>query len=256
MSKDKGKDDHQHYEAGHNEKIHVLLGTKGDDVIPGTDGRDLIIGKKGDDQIDGGAGNDILVGGKGNDLVFGDGGNDLVSGGKDEDQVDGGAGNDWVLAGKGDDLANYTPSENLGAHDVYDGGKGFDTLQLTLTWAEWNLASVQADIEAFEAFLERPGHGHGGKTFQFQSFDLDVRGFEDLKIVLLNTPPVAADDAFTTNEDVPLVLAVLANDTDVEGDSLTAAIVDGPVHGVLAPNGDGTFTYSPDPDFFGEDSFT
>ncbi|MBN9520410.1 tandem-95 repeat protein [bacterium] len=50
---------------------------------------------------------------------------------------------------------------------------------------------------------------------------------------------------------------VLANDTDVEGDLLPAAtLVGGPSHGTLAFKGDGTFSYTPDPNFHGTDTFT
>jgi len=49
--------------------------------------------------------------------------------------------------------------------------------------------------------------------------------------------PIAADDVYATNEDVVLKVAspgVLSNDTDVDGDSLTAMLVTGPSHGSLA----------------------
>ena len=40
---------------------------------------------------------------------------------------------------------------------------------------------------------------------------------------------------------------MLANDTDPDGDPLTAALVAGPTHGTLTLNPDGSFTYTPDP---------
>ena len=50
---------------------------------------------------------------------------------------------------------------------------------------------------------------------------------------------------------------VLANDTDAEGDLLPfAVLVSGPSHGQLTWNGDGTFSYTPDADFHGTDTFT
>ena len=42
---------------------------------------------------------------------------------------------------------------------------------------------------------------------------------------------------------------------DVE-DTLTPVLVDGPAHGTLVLNGDGSFTYTPDADYVGTDSFT
>jgi VCBS repeat-containing protein len=50
---------------------------------------------------------------------------------------------------------------------------------------------------------------------------------------------------------------VLGNDTDPDdGDLLTAIPVDNPTNGTLALNDDGSFTYTPNTDFSGTDSFT
>lgn len=74
-----------------------------------------------------------------------------------------------------------------------------------------------------------------------------------------NIPPVALDDEYSTDEDQALnvgTLGVLANDSDLDGDSLTATLVANVEHGVLDLHPDGSFGYIPDPDFFGTDSFT
>lgn len=76
---------------------------------------------------------------------------------------------------------------------------------------------------------------------------------------LFNDAPAAAGDAYSTDEYTALIVpaaGVLANDSDGEGDPLTAALVSGPDNGLLAFNSDGSFTYTPDPDFTGTDSFT
>jgi hypothetical protein len=77
--------------------------------------------------------------------------------------------------------------------------------------------------------------------------------------ITTNTAPVASDDAYSTNEDVPLTVAapgVLGNDTDADGDALTAALETGTTFGTVVVNGDGAFTYTPSPDYFGPDSFS
>ena len=49
---------------------------------------------------------------------------------------------------------------------------------------------------------------------------------------------------------------VLENDSDVDGDTLTALLDTSTSNGTLAPNADGSFTYTPNADFNGTDSFT
>jgi surface glycoprotein (TIGR04207 family) len=76
-----------------------------------------------------------------------------------------------------------------------------------------------------------------------------------------NQAPTAADDSYTTSEDVPLTVGtraqgVLANDTDPESDTLTATLVSGPTNGSLTLYANGSFTYTPDQNFAGTDSFT
>uniref|UniRef100_UPI003D813744 cadherin-like domain-containing protein n=1 Tax=Trichloromonas sp. TaxID=3069249 RepID=UPI003D813744 len=55
-----------------------------------------------------------------------------------------------------------------------------------------------------------------------------------------------------------LVLDLLANDSDIDGDSLTlsVAVSNLPARGDLVNNGNGTFTYKPYSNFHGTDSFT
>jgi subtilisin-like proprotein convertase family protein len=76
-----------------------------------------------------------------------------------------------------------------------------------------------------------------------------------------NDPPVAVDDSYAVTEDgllsVSLETGVLENDTDSDGpEPLTAKLGAGPSNGSLTLNSDGSFTYEPDPDFNGTDSFT
>ena len=49
---------------------------------------------------------------------------------------------------------------------------------------------------------------------------------------------------------------MLANDTDADGDTLTAVKVAAPAHGTLTLNTNGGFTYTPASNYFGADSFT
>lgn len=71
--------------------------------------------------------------------------------------------------------------------------------------------------------------------------------------------PIANSDSFAVDEDTTLGVAVadsvLDNDTDVDGDTLVAQLVTDVSHGVLTLAADGSFSYQPDPNYFGTDSF-
>src|SRR5439155_13878377 len=74
-----------------------------------------------------------------------------------------------------------------------------------------------------------------------------------------NDAPVALDDSFTTVEDTTLNVAapgVLANDSDVDGDTLSAVLMSQPTHGSLTLNSNGSFSYTPAANYNGTDSFT
>lgn len=73
-----------------------------------------------------------------------------------------------------------------------------------------------------------------------------------------NSPPAALNDAATTETGVPVTIDVLANDSDDDGsiEPTTVAVLDAPVSGSAAVNGDGSITYTPAAGFIGDDSFT
>ncbi|MDW3181516.1 Ig-like domain-containing protein [Roseobacter sp.] len=104
--------------------------------------------------------------------------------------------------------------------------------------------------------------GHSGPA----SFTYDITdgqgGTDTGKVTLSvgsNAAPEGMDDAYSVDEDAVLSVAaagVLANDTDADGDSLSAAVLSDVSNGTLVLNGDGSFEYTPDADYNGEDSFT
>ena len=81
-----------------------------------------------------------------------------------------------------------------------------------------------------------------------------------LNIDCLNQAPVAAANSYFGSEDAPFsvaaVVGVLANDSDANGDELTAVLDDDVQHGSLTLNADGSFDYAPDANYCGSDSFT
>ena len=71
----------------------------------------------------------------------------------------------------------------------------------------------------------------------------------------VNEPPVANDDTAITESGVPATGNVLVNDFDPDGDTITVTSNTQPTNGSVTVNPDGTFTYTPEPGFVGEDSF-
>ncbi len=81
----------------------------------------------------------------------------------------------------------------------------------------------------------------------------------DITLPTANTAPIAEDDQVSIDEDGVLTVnapGVLANDTDAQGNSLTAIRLTNPTHGILAFNANGAYTYTPVSNWNGIDSFT
>jgi subtilisin-like proprotein convertase family protein len=75
----------------------------------------------------------------------------------------------------------------------------------------------------------------------------------------INDAPVAKEDSYTLTGLQPLQVTapgVLGNDTDDEGDTLRASVVTPPTRGTLTLTTNGSFTYTPEVGFNGEDVFT
>ncbi|RYE69742.1 MAG: tandem-95 repeat protein, partial [Rhizobiaceae bacterium] len=70
----------------------------------------------------------------------------------------------------------------------------------------------------------------------------------------INDAPIATSPAITTVEDTPKTGVITAN--DVDGDLLTYAVTTKPANGTVVVNADGTYTYIPNANFNGTDSFT
>jgi VCBS repeat-containing protein len=76
----------------------------------------------------------------------------------------------------------------------------------------------------------------------------------------VNDAPAANNDAYTTDFNTTLTvnaaLGVLSNDTDADGNVLTAILETSTSNGTLTFNADGSFTYTPNGGFSGADSFS
>ncbi|MEL7569227.1 MAG: tandem-95 repeat protein [Eubacteriaceae bacterium] len=102
------------------------------------------------------------------------------------------------------------------------------------------------------------GDYNGTATFDYAV--MDSSGASDtasvtVTINAMNDPPKTADDYKTTQEDTQAVIAVLANDTDVEGDTLSLTDVYGCTHGTADIEGN-NIVYTPNENYYGTDQFT
>ncbi len=74
-------------------------------------------------------------------------------------------------------------------------------------------------------------------------------------VTVINDSPIAKDDSATTDEDTPVTLNVLANDSAPDGYPLVISNAGQGLHGSVSINQDKTLTYSPSSNFHGTDSF-
>jgi len=112
-------------------------------------------------------------------------------------------------------------------------------------------------------FTSLPSTNYNGpESFTYQANDGALNsGLATVSITITgaNDAPVAVNDSYTTPEDTLLNVSaagVLANDSDVDGDALSAILVSEPTQGVLALNTNGGFTYLPAINYSGTDRFT
>jgi VCBS repeat-containing protein len=118
------------------------------------------------------------------------------------------------------------------------------------------------DMRPAGGFLYQPNPGFCGvDSFTYMASDGNGQSaVRTVRIDVLcdNDVPVANDDAFSTDEDVRLDVdapGVVANDVEPDGDQVTAVLVQDVQHGILALRDAGSFSYIPEKDFFGTDTF-
>src|SRR5438093_8238476 len=93
---------------------------------------------------------------------------------------------------------------------------------------------------------------NGSDSFTYKANDgtLDSNvATVSITVNAVNDAPVAVGNSYSVNEDNTLSVSasgVLSNDSDIDGDSLTAVLVSGPAHGSLTLNLNGSLSYTPD----------
>ncbi len=109
---------------------------------------------------------------------------------------------------------------------------------------------IPLDLDGNPRLVDRPNADGGSGSAPF----VDIGAFE-----LPETAPVAVGDFYVSDEDTGFALAVpgvLGNDSDPEGDEMSVDLVSGVLHGWLDLRWDGSFDYTPHPDWWGTDNFS
>ena len=136
------------------------------------------------------------------------------------------------------------------------GGTGAGVFSIdSLTGEITVTASGTLDFESVSSWTLVVTVRDGINTARAESVTIQVG---DVMEASLNNPPVGNPDGYVTYFLAPLTVTtpgVLANDTDVDGDTLTAMVVQAPRFGNLTMANDGSFVYVAIPEFLGQDSF-
>lgn len=159
-------------------------------------------------------------------------------------------------------VINGVESDSLGQHRVGDGyfdPIGYDVFNfkgLAQDEGYWSLPDGRT-VVILELYVADRATGEYSKIgVPVEVTDKITDGAHYNGVIDLNSaPPVANEDHATTSVDTSVIIDVLANDTDPEGDPLDVDGLYDPEHGTLFDNGDGTVTYTPDPGYTGSDYF-
>ena len=114
------------------------------------------------------------------------------------------------------------------------------------------------------SFVYQPkANFNGSDSFTYRASDAQSTSNTatvTINVTSVNDVPVAAADSYQTNESTTLTVnvanGVLKNDQDADGNQLTAALVANVTSGTLQLGPDGSFIYTPNTGYSGNDSFT
>ena len=99
---------------------------------------------------------------------------------------------------------------------------------------------------------------NGSDTFDYTVSDgtggTDT-GTVTVTVTAVNDPPTPSNDTLATMRNTPATISVLADDIDVDGDTLSTTGVTSPAHGTASVNPDGSVTYDPANNYVGSDAF-
>jgi Ca2+-binding RTX toxin-like protein len=153
-------------------------------------------------------------------------------------------------------------SFTLPAGTFEDGDDGEAALLLVATQADGNALPAWLSFDPLtRAFSGTPANADVGRIdVRVTAIDPDGTSVADvfgLTIANVNDAPTAGNDSASTVANVPVTIAVLANDADVDaGNVLGVSSVAQPAHGVVSIDASGQLVYTPLATWNGTDTFT
>jgi hypothetical protein len=172
--------------------------------------------------------------------------------------------------------ANQTVDEDSGAHSIAGwatnispgpANESGQAVSFLVSNDNSGLFSAQPAIASNGALTFTPAtHAYGKATVTVRAQDnggtanggVDTSAPQTFTITVnfVNHPPVAVNDQATTRKDQPVIINVLANDSDPDGDALKVVSVTQGSAGSVVINANGTVTYTPGKRARASDAFT
>ena len=136
-------------------------------------------------------------------------------------------------------------------------------MPLTFLWIVVSVppGSILSNADILNPTTSSPGFTpdiDGTYVLRLEVHDGDLADTDQVMIIAGNAAPIAVDNSYPVNEDQSLSLSapgILSNDIDTDGDPLTAVLIANVIDGILVLNSDGSFSYTPQGNFNGTDTF-
>ncbi len=172
------------------------------------------------------------------------------------DIVFSGANNPPIAVNDSFTIAEDTEVQTL---NVLDNDSDPDALPLSISSITNGPVSGNATIRNGVLIEYRPNENFNG-TDQFNYIIVDSAGVTatarvEIQVSAVNDSPSAINDEVTTNENTPIEINVLANDSDPEGDSISVSSIAAVTNGTAAVSASGAILYTPSVNFAGIDAF-
>lgn len=193
----------------------------------------------------------IFKGSDDDDWVDGLDGNDVLKGGAGDDYIKSGSGADWVVGGSGNDIFHFEVGDQSVKIGDWQSGEDKILLANGLTFDD-----LTKSISVYNGVTTTVFTTSSFDRLMFKNVLFDDIGADDFLTV---------EDVTENNDPVPQSISVVGAEdssidgtlsaTDPDGDPLTFQMATIPANGTVSIRPDGVFSYRPEKDFLGRDSF-